>query len=69
MMPPYYWNPYYYPTPYPPMNFIYDLFGLMLSTYYWKLYIEAFKLAMDAWSKGFQSMFTSLQPTTSATPP
>ncbi|RLE53844.1 MAG: hypothetical protein DRJ26_02845 [Candidatus Methanomethylicota archaeon] len=63
MMPYYWWyySPYYYPLAFPPMTFIYDLYNLMLATYYWKLYIETFRMAMETWSKSFEAMFKALE--------
>ncbi len=62
-MNPYYWwyySPYYFPIM-PPVAFIYDLYGLMLATYYWKLYLEIFKMMMETWSKSFEAMFKTLE--------
>jgi len=67
-MTPYYWmyyTPYYYypPFTFQPMFFLYDIYSLMLTTYYWRLYIEAFRLALDTWRKSFETMFRALETT------
>ncbi|RLF21679.1 MAG: hypothetical protein DRN15_02035 [Thermoprotei archaeon] len=53
-VPPLPYSPYWYLMPYPLM---YDLFSLLMATYYWWLFIDVFRTAIEAWRKAFETAF------------
>ena len=54
-----YLYPYYAPYAPPPVPYfmMYDLYNMMVATYYWWFYLEVFKVMMEAWKKTFETTF------------
>jgi len=63
---PYYWYwPPMYPMPYDLMALMSAMMWWMVVPYYYSIYFEFLRTAMEAWKKAFESVTKSMAPPTS----